>query len=260
MKTILCLLLLSGSTYGQVVVYDPATHATDIANQFQNLAQYIAMVNNQVTQINTMTQQLQQTTAYVQAFGNPAALLNIVGADQLIQSVNQSGVGQTIGELRELASGVEALQYNANGLYQSVGETFRIYNNIEVPRVEVLYRKFAAVDRAAMNFQAVYDDVATRRWQLKIQIGNTTRQLQAATTDAEIQKLGGILLGQGAQLEAIDREVEFAASQVVIQDIENRNDEERQIQAFEEKRQAEFNQAIKDTTMEWGIEGFTLPE
>jgi len=42
-----------------------------------------------------------------------------------------------------------------------------------------------------------------RRQALKGQIAATIDQLQAATTDAETQKLQGVLTGQAAQLQAI---------------------------------------------------------
>jgi hypothetical protein len=55
------------------------------------------------------SQQLQRLQAYVKAFGDPEKLTQITGADQLISSLKQSGVGKTIGELRQLSNGVEAL-------------------------------------------------------------------------------------------------------------------------------------------------------
>ena len=57
----------------------------------------------------------------MKAFGDPSKLLQIIGADSLVSSLKSSGVGQTIGQLQQAASGVAALQYNANGLYQSLG-------------------------------------------------------------------------------------------------------------------------------------------
>jgi hypothetical protein len=52
------------------------------------------MISNQVQQVSTLTQQLQQIQAYVKAVGDPEKLLGIVGADSLIDSLNTSGVGQ----------------------------------------------------------------------------------------------------------------------------------------------------------------------
>ena len=202
------------------------------------------MVNNQVAQINTLTQQLNQIAAYTKAFGDPAKLLQVVGADALTHSLfNQTGINRTLGELRELSNGVSALQYNANGLYNTV--TGISFSGVAVPRPEEVYRKFGAINQTAENYVAVYDDVFTRRKALKGQMAATTTQLQAATTDAETQKLTGVLVGQSAELEAIDRELEITAhAQAVVQDIENRNDEARQAQAVAEELAADRHDAM----------------
>jgi len=75
-----------------------------------------------------------------------------------MSSLQQSGVGQTIGELQQLADGVQAFAYDANGLYQSLGSTFTTPSGIELPRAEELYRKFAAIQQSSQNFQAVADE------------------------------------------------------------------------------------------------------
>ncbi len=249
MKTIqaivsILLITITGAS-AQVAVYDPVNHTQSVVNQAQSLAQYVQMVNNQIEQINTMTQELQQVTAYVKAFGDPATLLNIIGVDGLINSLNTTGIGQTIGELQNLADGVEALQYNANGLYQSVGQTFTTAQGTQVPRAKDLYKKFSAINKTAQNYNNVYDDVFARRKVIKGQLAQTSQRLQAATTDAETQKLTGVLVGQGAELEAIDKEIDFAASQTVLQDIQNRNDEEKQSQAQAEEIAADRQDSFK---------------
>lgn len=203
-QTFILSLGIAAAAHAQVVVTNPISDALAEVNHLEDVAKSIEMINNQVQQINALTQQLQQITAYVQAFGDPAKLLSIIGVDGLIQSLETSGVGHTLAELQELANGVEALRGNANGLYQSISETIRTPSGFELPRAEELYRKFAASDRAAQNFEFVFDDVIQRRLMLKGRIAQTTQQLQAATTDAETQKLSGVIAGFNAELAAID--------------------------------------------------------
>jgi uncharacterized phage infection (PIP) family protein YhgE len=229
----------------QWVVTNPISDALGEIQHFEDIAKAVEMINNQVEQINTLTQQLQQIQAYVKAFGDPEQLLSIVGADELISSLEQSGVGQTIGELQQLANGVEALQYNANGLYASLGNTFTTPSGVELPRAEELYRKYGAIQEGSRNFQEVTDDVLTRREALRRQIASTTMQLQTATTDAATQKLTGVLVGYTAELEAVDREIDHAAAQVAAQDAENRADRERQEEARREERQAEMERSFR---------------
>ena len=63
---------------------NPISDALSEIQHFEDIAKAVEMINNQVEQINTLTQQLQQIQAYVKAFGDPEQLLSIVGADELI--------------------------------------------------------------------------------------------------------------------------------------------------------------------------------
>jgi hypothetical protein len=248
MKALIALLIAVGLTtaaHAQYVVTNPISDVLDEIMHVEDIGKTVEMINNQVQQINALTQQLQQIQAYVKAFGDPEQLLSIVGADALIDSLNQSGVGQTLGELQNLANGVEALRDNANGLYQSIGETFTTPGGYELPRAEELYRKFAASQRATQNFESVYDDVAERRGVLKGRIAETTQQLQASSTDAETQKLAGVITGYNAELAAIDKEVDHALGESLVLDIQNREDREKQEQARKEERMAEFSEAMR---------------
>ena len=210
-----------------------------------DIAKTVQMINNQVQQINTLTQQLQQIQSYVKAFGDPSKLLQITGADSLVSSLKSSGVGRTIGQLQQAASGVAALQFNANGLYQSLGTTFTTPGGSTVQRSDDLYRKYGAIQQESENFQSVTDNVNSRRTALRKQIAETTQQLQSASTDAEAQKLTGVLVGYNAELAAVDREIDHAAAQVTTQDAENRADTERQEQARKEERQAQLEEGIR---------------
>jgi hypothetical protein len=236
-------LLALPAARAQLVVEDVLSIAQDAVNQVVDLAKYVEMVNNQVQQINTMTQELQQTVAYVKAFGDPAQLLEIAGVNELMSELDLSGVGQTLGELRQTASGIQSLKNNAAGLYQSITDVS--FSGIEVPRVTDIYKPFSALENASSNYTTVYDDVTQRRQTLKGQMVGTIDRLQASTTDAETQKLQGVVTAQAAQLQSLDDEIANAASQAVVQDISNRNDEAKQQQARNEEIAAERHDALK---------------
>jgi hypothetical protein len=238
-------LLVAPLVPAQVVVIDPTQIANNQANHIVDLAKYVEMVNNQLKQITTMTQELQQVTAYVKAFGDPSSLLNITGANQLITSLRQTGVGETIGQLQQAANGIQALQYTANGLYTNLGSTFTTPGGAQLPRAEELYRKYGAIQQSSQNFQGVTNDVLARRANLRNQIASTTTQLQAASTDAETQKLTGVLVGYNAELATVDHEIDNAAGEVLTQDAENRADKERDDQARREERQAQIEESFR---------------
>ena len=108
-----------------------------------------------------------------------------------------------------------------------------------------MYRKYGAIQDSSRNFQAVNDDVLARRATLRSQIATTTQQLQASTTDAETQKLTGVLVGYNAELGTVDREIDHAAAQVATQDAENRADRDRQEDARREERQAQMEESFR---------------
>ena len=240
-------------TNAQVIVEDPAAIAQNAVQHAIDLGKYVEMISKQVEQINLLTSQLQQITAYVNAFGDPAALLQITGADNIISQLQQQPIGQLLGQLQETASGVQSLQNNANGLYRRI-ENISI-SGVEVPRAESLYKKFGALENTVDNFQTVHEQAQGRIQSLKREISTTTTSLQAATTDAQVQKLQGVLASQRAELAALQAEVQQAASQVTVQDTLNRNDEEKQQQAQREKDAAEWGLINKQFD-----ELMTLPE
>src|SRR5271169_4796932 len=104
-------LLCASSSWAQYVVYDPALHTQNIIDEAQNIAKYVQMIDNQVQQISTMTSQLQQLQQYNQVFGNPSQILNLAGLTGLITDLQDTGVGQAVGQLENLSQGVDALRY-----------------------------------------------------------------------------------------------------------------------------------------------------
>jgi hypothetical protein len=90
----------------------------------------------------------------------------------------------------------------------------------------------------------VSKDAAARRVALKAEIARTTDALKAAQTDAEVQKLTGVLVGLSAALDGTDHEVSQATASAMVQDIANRADAQRQVEAKKEQQHAEFTEAV----------------
>jgi len=256
--SLLCVL----SAHAQYIVYDPKLNTQTILNQAQNLAKYVEMINNQIQQINTLTSQLKELQHYNQIFGDPSKILNFPSVSGLIQDLQNTGVGQAIGELQDLADGVAALTYDANGLYHNIGEIFNTPNGQTVARDQDRYRQFAAVNETTDNYADVYADVIARRRALKLEIAATTAQLRTASTASEVQKLTGILIGLNGALAAADKEIDQALSLSVVQDAENRNDKEKQELARIEEQRAEFTESVQrySSTVRLSAEPPTFPE
>jgi hypothetical protein len=259
---IAAILLCTASSRAQYVVYDPALHTQTIIDEAQNIAKYVQMIDNQVQQISTLTSQLQQLQQYNKVFGNPSQILNLAGLTGLITDLQDTGVGQAIGQLENVAQGIDALKYDANGLYHNIGETFTTPDGNSVSRAANLYRQFAAVNETTKNFTSVYADVVSRRDSLRQDIATTTEQLRVATTASEVQKLTGVLIGLNAELSATDKELDHAASVSIVQNAENQNDQAKQQQARVEEQKAEFSEGIQkyNNTVKLSSEPALFPE
>jgi hypothetical protein len=235
---------LGMSARAQYIVYDPTMNIQQIASQAQNLAQYVQMVNNQVQQISQLTAQLQQLQQYNKAFGDPSQILNVTGVATLTANLTQTPLGQTISAVEQASDGVGALTYDANGLFNQIGATFTTPSGNQIQRNAADYKPNQAVNQATANYTNVTASVLQRRQALKNAIAATTEALQAATTASQVQKLTGVLIGQNSALAATDKEIDQAVAVSVVQDIENRNDVQKQATADQEEQKAEVIEAF----------------
>lgn len=228
----------------QWVVYDPTVHMQQVLDQAQNIAKYVEMVNNQVQQITRLQSQLEQLQQYNKAFGDPSRIVSVVGVNGLVTDLRHTPVGQTITDLQRIADGKATLTYDGNGIYEQIGVTFKTPSGAEVAREAETYKPYEAVNRTTQNYTNVTADVLKRRQALKEQIALTTERLQSATTASEVQKLTGVLIGLQTDLNATDKELDQALSLSLVQDIENRNNVEKQVQARREEQKAEMSEAF----------------
>ena len=228
----------------QWIVYDPTMNMQQIMAQAQNIAKYIQMIQNQVQQIQTLTDQLNEFKHYESLFGDPKAVL-LSTVQPLIGDLKKTELGQTLTTLENTISTTDAMLYSASGLFESVGTTFTTPNGQTITRQAIPFKPIAAVQKTTDNYLSVSTDAAARRVALKSQIAATTEQLKSATTDAEVQKLQGVLIGLTAALNNTDYEINQATTSALVQDIANRNDAQRQIEAKKEQQHAEFTEAVQ---------------
>ena len=243
--TALIALPLMFSARAQWIVYDPAMHTQAVLAEAQNLAKYVQMINNQVQQIQTLTSQLTEFKNYEAVFGNPSkvALSMVAPVNADLQKLEP---GLNLENLVANADGNIALTFNNSGLYTTVGASFQTPGGQTILRPVSQYQPFSAIINTASNYVAAADNAAQRRATIKNLIAQTTGQLQQATTDAEVQKLHGVLTSLNADLASTDDEVNQAASAAMVQDIQNRNDQQKQNKALTEQQNAEFSESVSN--------------
>ncbi|HWY32405.1 MAG TPA: hypothetical protein VNX46_16705 [Candidatus Acidoferrum sp.] len=243
---------LAFSARAQWIVYDPAMNVQQIVDEAESIAKYVTMIDNQVQQINTLTSQLTEFKNYEAVFGNPGkVLLSMVAPlDTDLQSLEPN---LNLENLVANANGNIALNFNDAGIYATVGASFQTPGGQTIQRPANQYEPFAAIINTASNYVSVADSAAQRRTTIKDEIAQTTQQLQAATTDAEVQKLHGVLTSLNSDLASTDDEVNQAASAAMVQDIQNRNDQQKQIVALTEQQNAEFTESVSNYTAKFQL-------
>jgi hypothetical protein len=235
---------LAGSARAQYIVYDPANMAQSIVNTAQEIARFVEMINNQVEQIQTLNDQLDEFKHYESLFGDPKAVV-LTTVQPLVADLRQTELGLTLTALEGAVNAGDAMLYDANGLFSSIGTTFTTPNGATVTRREAPYLPVAAVQQTTDNFLTVSSDAATRRIALKEEIARTTTALRNAPTDAEVQKLTGVLIGLSSALNNTDYEINQATASALVQDVANRNETQRQLEAKQEQQHAEFTEAVQ---------------
>ena len=250
--TTLIALPLAFSARAQWIVYDPTVNIEQIVSQAEDIAKYVHMIDNQVQQIQTLGNQLSEFKNYESLFGNPSqvVLSMVAPLDADLKSLEP---GQNLENLVGNADGSYALTYNDSGIYATVGVNFQTPGGQTIQRPADQYKPYAAINNTANNYVTVADNAAQRRASIKDQIAQTTEQLQNATTDAEVQKLHGVLTSLNGDLASTDDEVNQAAASAMVQDIQNRNDQQKQIQALTEQQNAEFTEAVSNYTAKFQL-------
>jgi len=97
-------------------------------------------------------------------------------------------------------------------------------NGATVTRREAPYLPVAAVQKTTDNFLSVSTEATARRIALKEEIARTTTALKSATTDAEVQKLTGALIGLSSALNKHGLRNQSGDRVRVGEDVANRND------------------------------------
>lgn len=217
----------------------------------------VAAIAQAIQQVALATQQLEAARAELERLGDPK-LIKTPAAEALIRSLGLTGVGRTLDEIQFGSTGAIGAGFDANGLYRPPTQILQTADGRTTTRPLERYRQFGAIAEATKTAEEVMRDTEERRQELRRQIQSTLRDLQAATTVTEIQKLQGILSAQTSELSAIDRERDAANHRVVVQNIENQTDAARQKQARREEVEASVLQTTDQIGKAFKVDSSTV--
>ena len=223
-----------------VVVGDPIAQA----NHSEEIAKWIESIQKLNTQINQFNQTIAIAQGIKNVMGDPASVagslnLNLLGSNSLGNSV-----GLLSSSLNQTANGVQALQYNGQGLYQTVPQLTP--GGISVSYNTDALKPFASIQNQTQNLSSVTADTTSRIKQLEQDKAATLAQLQIAATDAETQKLQAKLAAIDGEIASLNGQQSTATNQIIAQDIANRNDRDLKAQAADQAADHEMAVSLEN--------------
>lgn len=225
------LLVTQPPVHGQVIVHDPGNAQIEIANHLEEIVKLVKLIEEIKTTKNWL--------------GNAAEILDLAGMDELMINLESEGVGLSRVEIATAATSFDGTTYDGHGLYTPVGETWLSRSGQFITRPDV-FKPEAAIFNAARDYDAVSEDVKTRRAALRSGMQKTASQMQAATTHVEALKATGVLIAQHAELDATDREQNQAAEKVEVTAQVNEAAKELQEKARNQEQAVEFDEALQE--------------
>lgn len=251
----LCTLLASltlTSTTGRatgIPVVDALHIGVAEVNWVQNLSQWFNSAANQVEQISNQVQQIRQMVDYLERFGNPQDLAGQLGMERL----------QRIGELTVAADSYRGMVDHADGSYM-LGRTAegifkqlpdRMADGTALKLDPDAFRKFALHGQLTDSYYQRSADLKTAREEIGAEIERTLKEVDSASTDAEVARATAKLTGLSAQQEQLSREEALAAAQstVAANDISVNNEARRQAAAtaYDQEHDKAMKAAVQGT-------------
>ncbi len=232
-------------------------------------AEKLATLHNTLT---TVREQLETANMVKQAIGDPVAAIALIDNGLFSGYLEDSGIGDTLGELAGIAQEGAELSATVQDLFQPINldswkslalNTTRSFDGIASFRdSDDPLRRFRAVDNAFSRFEILLCRAQNKRKVLNRQIARLNTQLKGAQDDAEVQKLTGSLTTAQSALEDLDSMVETARGQVELIHTLNDNRAQAEEVAAEEisrTRNRELARMAAQAEAELQLPDFTAP-
>lgn len=198
------------------------------ANQQTQILKEIEQIEQLYTQIDQLTTQIAQVDDYLDRFGDPKSIVDLAGLDGLLDQLGEATDDLDIAERMGDITGAGIFDFDGGGIFEGIAPDIAIDGEV-FARETKRYKPEEAVKETVDQFREKKLEVIERRDVLKEEISGTVEGIRDATTDSEVKKLTGVLLGQQTELQAIDQELEIAASENAARDLENAN--QRRVEA-----------------------------
>lgn len=280
MKTFLLIIagLAASNVHAQWVVSAPGMEARqDQKNVFDTLkyaweqAQWADKLATLHDSLTTVREQLETANMVKQAIGDPVAAVGLIDSGLISGYFQESGVGDTLGELINIAGEGASMSSTIGQLFEPIDLSrwtnlsdsvayFDGTSSFRDPNDPL--RRFRAVESAYSRFETLLGRAQNKRRLLNQQIAQLTTQLKNAQSDAEVQKLAGSLSTAQTALEDLDGLTDTAHHQVESLQMLNENRKQAEEVAAEEisrQRNRELARLAAEADAQVDLPDFTSP-
>lgn len=260
-RTVLLLWSFGAAGRASTVVHDPIHTVLNVAQQVygqvrqeaqhaEDITKYTTMIQNQLEQINQLTNIVNQNVEQLRRFGNPDTYVNMLGLDDLFEEVNKvkTGVGKTVADFTETANGIAALKYTGQGLYQDLSGLPDKFGQ-KVRYETGSFKKFGMVQDMNDDYNRQLAAVNQSFNRLEDEVHNTAHQIDNAGSLVETEKLKAKLQAVQGTVDTNMHRASLAALKVLVQGEANRNDQARALEASRQRRIQEMlaeNQELRE--------------
>jgi len=249
MKRLLLFLILAPAAFAQWIVNDPVNTAVNSAIQTAQTANHLEVLRHWAEELERLNRQIRQLDDQLavqrrirDVIGDPSA----AGAQVVLRDLGLTDLARTYGdtwrEVRRLSAAMDSLRRTADRIYASLDD--RTVMGRDFVRTSLPYRRFAVVENAADNLEAVAEQTDQRSIALQSELADTLQRLQQAETQADVDKLAVKVAALNGQLTHLAAQRRQAAEQVLLQQALNENQAAKERQDLLEKQIAEERQSL----------------
>jgi septal ring factor EnvC (AmiA/AmiB activator) len=191
----------------------------DVPNLTQSIANYAALttqIAKQATQISHQVEQIRQFETQLNRLGDMSSYRSLVGFSEFRADLGLPTQVRTWADRLSRVDGRGLFGDSRGGIFPQVTVQFPDFDGAPIARDPQVFKQSHDVVTTVDEFKAVQSDVYVRREDLKRAIARTSEAMQAATTEAEQQKLQAVIDAQYGQLSAVDAEVALSAAEVQV--------------------------------------------
>mgnify|MGYP001797221865 CR=1 FL=1 len=221
------------------IVFDPSAVAEAAANHAENMLQWADDAAKQLQQIEHLITQVEQMEAYIEIFGDPEKVAELIGIGDEIKFFEKLSEVEDFEDLRNAMEGADSVDWDWNGVFVP-DEVMKDVNAIgeAIEREKDHYKKYGIIEGAIEGYEEAVNEASEDRGDILDQVNQTLDQIKNADNQAEVEKLKAVVQAQEILLAEERARVDEQAQKVLVANAAREMQEAKVEQARQEEVQS----------------------